>query len=215
MAWQLTRGLATGHCPSLPIMLRGGLLAWVWATTFILEAILFLVAGIVRHDLVFAPRWNLSGVLGAVVISVGLVGFPLVEVLSGYPLHALTVFGLSPCTTVIFFFGLLLWAQPPMPKYLLLLPLAWALTSTPNDLTLGIVAVITAGVLIWRDRTSIRQTVAAGVVLAMMIALLGHDDILIGIALVLIAVTFAQTILGDAQRLHVGRSPQSEQLLPS
>src|SRR5258708_28201382 len=25
MDWQLTRGLATGHCPSLPIMLRGGL----------------------------------------------------------------------------------------------------------------------------------------------------------------------------------------------
>ncbi len=29
MAWQLTRGLATGHCPSLPIMLRGGLLQYV------------------------------------------------------------------------------------------------------------------------------------------------------------------------------------------
>jgi hypothetical protein len=97
-------------------------LAWVWAATFILEAILYLVAGIVRRDLVFAPRWNLSGVLGAVVMSVGLVGFPLVEVFSGYPLHALTMFGLSPCTTVIFFFGLLLWARPPAPKYLLLPP---------------------------------------------------------------------------------------------
>src|SRR5215469_9905879 len=28
MAWQLTRGLATGHCPSLPITLRGGL--WMY-----------------------------------------------------------------------------------------------------------------------------------------------------------------------------------------
>jgi len=190
-------------------------LAWVWATTFILEAILFLVAGIVRHDLVFAPRWNLSGVLGAVVISVGLVGFPLVEVLSGYPLHALTVFGLSPCTTVIFFFGLFLWARPPVPKYLLLLPLAWALTSAPADLTLGTVAVITVGVLIWRDHTSIRQTVAAGVVFAVMIAFLGHDDLLIGIALVLVAVTFARTIWGDAQRLQVGQPPQPEQRLSS
>ncbi len=70
--------------------------AWVWVAVFLLEAILFLVAGIVRRDLVFAPRWDLSGVLGAVVIGVGLVGFPLVEALSGYPLHSLTVFGLSP-----------------------------------------------------------------------------------------------------------------------
>ena len=173
-------------------------LAWVWTATFILEAILFLVAGIVRRDLVFDPRWNLSGVLGAVIMSIGIVFFPLVEVLSGYPLHSLTVFGLAPCPTVIFFFGLLLWARPPAPKYLLLLPLAWALTSAPGDLTLGIVAVITVGVLIWRDRTSIRQTVAAGLLFAVMIALSGHDDLLIGIALVLVAVTFSQTIWGDA-----------------
>lgn len=190
-------------------------LAWVWAAIFSLEAILFLVAGIVRHDLVFTPRLNPSGVLGAVIISVGLVGFPLVEVLSGYPLHSLTVFGLAPCPTVIFFFGLLLWARPPVPRYLLLIPLAWALTSIPTDLTLGTVAVVTVGVLIWRDRTSIRQTVAAMVVLAMMIAFLGHDDWLIGISLVLVAVTFAQTIWGDTHRLHTGRPPQSEQRVQS
>jgi hypothetical protein len=190
-------------------------LAWVWVTVFILEAILFLVAGIVRRDLVFAPRWDLSGVLGAVVMGIGLVGFPLVEVLSGYPLHSLTLFGLSPCTTVIFFLGLLLWARPPAPKYLLLLPLAWALYAAPTDLTLGIVAVITVGVLIWRDRTSIWQTVAAGVLLAVMIALAGHNDLLIGIALVLVAVTFAQTIWADAQRLHAYQPSQSEQRLPT
>ncbi len=190
-------------------------LAWVWVATFILEAILFLVAGIVRRDLVFAPRWDLSSVLGAVFISIALVGFPIVELLSGYTLHSLTVFGLSPCTTVIFFFGLLLWARPPTPKYLLLLPLAWALDSAPTDLTLGIVAAITVGVLIWRDRTSIRQPVAAGLLLAVMIAFSGHSDVLIGIALVLVAVTFAQTIWGDAQRLHAGRPPRPERRLPS
>ena len=154
-------------------------LAWVWVAVFILEAILFLVAGIVRRDLVFAPRWDLSGVLGAVVMGIGLVGFPIVEVLSGYPLHALTVFGLAPCPTVIFFFGLLLWAQPPVPKYLLLLPLA-CITSAPTDLTLGTVAAITVGVRIWRDRTSIWQTGAAGLSFAVMIALSGHDDWLMG-----------------------------------
>ncbi len=190
-------------------------LAGVWVAVFILEAILFLVAGIMRRDLVFAPRWDMSGVLGAVVMSIGLVGFPLVEVLSGYPLHSLTVFGLSPCTTTIFFLGLLLWAQPPAPKYLLLLPLAWALQSAPSDLTLGIVAVFAVGVLIWRDRTSIRQTVAAGVLFALMIALSGHDDLLLGIALVLVAVTFAQAIWANVQQLNADQPSQSEQRLPT
>ncbi len=102
-------------------------LSWLWAATFILEALLFLVAGIVRRDLVIAPRWDLSSVLGAVFMFYGLVAYPIIGLLSGHPLHTLPVFGLSPCATVIFFFGLLLWARSPAPKYLLLLPLAWAL----------------------------------------------------------------------------------------
>ena len=58
-------------------------LAWLWAAAFILEAILFLVAGIVRRDLVFAPRWNLSSVLGALFMFYALVAYPIIEVLGG------------------------------------------------------------------------------------------------------------------------------------
>jgi hypothetical protein len=188
-------------------------LAWFWATTFILEAILFLVAGIVRRDLVIAPRWDLSSVLGAVFMFYALVAYPIIGLLSEHPLHTLPVFVLSPCATVIFFFGLLLWARPPAPKYLLLLPLAWALQATPANLAMA--GVITLGLIIWRDRTSSWQTVAAGVVLAVMIALSGHDDVLIGIALILTAVTLAQTIWGDAQRLRASRPGRPGRVLTS
>jgi hypothetical protein len=196
-------------------------LAWLWAATFILEALLFLVAGIVRRDLVIAPRWDLSSVLGAVFMLYAIVAYPTIGLLSGHPLHTLPVFGLSPCATVIFFFGLLLWARSPVPKYLLLLPLAWALEATPSNIAMGIVAdvglvvagVITVGLLIWRDRTSSWQTVAGGVLLAAMIAFSGHDDLMIGTALVLTAVTLAQTIRGDAQRLRASRHPQPERAL--
>ena len=198
-------------------------LAWLWAATFTLEAILLLVAGIVRRDLVIAPRWDLASVLGAVFISYALVVYPIIGVLGGHPLRSLPVFGLAPCPTVIFFFGLLLWARPPAPKYLLLLPLAWSLNATPTDLAMGIVAdvglvlagVTTVGVIIWRDRTSSWQTVAAGVVLAAMIVWSGHDDVLIGAALILVVVTFAQTIWGDAQRLRANRPPRPERALTS
>jgi len=62
-------------------------LAWLWAAIFILEAILLLVAGLVRRDLVFAPRWNLSSVLGALFMLYALVAYPIIEMLGGQPLR--------------------------------------------------------------------------------------------------------------------------------
>ena len=70
------------------------------------------------------------------------------------------LFGVSPCATVTFFFGLLLWALPPAPKYLLLMPLAWALNAAPHNMATGVAAdygmlaaaLVTAGWIIWRDR---------------------------------------------------------------
>ena len=208
------------------VLFSGTHMAWIsglLAAAFILEAILLLVAGIVRRDLVISPRWDLASVLGAVFILYALVAYPIIGLLGGQPLRSLPVFGLSPCATVIFSFGLLLWARPPAPKYLLLIPLAWGLGAGPGAMATGIVVdfglvlagAITAGVLIWRDRTSSWQTVAAGVVLAAMIAGSGHDDVLIGAALVLVVVTLAQTIWGDAQRLHAGRPPRAERALTS
>jgi hypothetical protein len=196
-------------------------LAWLWAALFILEAILLLVAGLLRRDLVFAPRWNLSSVLGALFMCYALVAYPIIEMLGGQPLSASPLFGLSPCVTVFFTFGLLLWARPPAPKYLLLLPLAWALEATPGNIAMGhvadfpliLVGAITVGLIIWRDCTARWQTVVAGLLLALMIALSGHDDLVIGTALVLTAMTLVQTIRGGAQQLRAERPQQPERRL--
>lgn len=186
-------------------------LAWLWATVFVLEAILLLVAGIVRHDLVIAPRWDLASLLGAAFILYALVAYPIIGLLGGHPLSTLPVFGLAPCATIIFIFGLLLWGRPAAPTYLLPVLLAWGLCAAPPMLATGIVAdvglvfagVITAGVLIWHGHTSTWQTVTAGLLLALMIAWSGHDDVLIGIALILTAVKLAQTTTGkDAAHAH-------------
>ena len=89
---------------------------------FTLQAVLLVVAGIARRDLVIRPRLDLSSGLGAVFIGYALIGYPLVGVLGGHALRVVPLFGVSPCATVTFFFGLLLWAVPPVPKYLLLMP---------------------------------------------------------------------------------------------
>lgn len=93
-------------------------------------------------------------------------------------------------TPGMFRFGLLLWAVPPGPKYVLPVPLAGSLGAAPSDLARGrrgllVAALITASLIIWRDRTTSPawQTVAAGLLLALVIAWSGHEDVLAGLAL--------------------------------
>jgi len=50
-------------------------------------------------------------------------------------------------------------------------------------------------------------------VLAVMIAFSGHDDWLMVIGLILVAMTLAQTIWSDARRLRASRPPQPERAL--
>ena len=117
-------------------------------------------------------------------------------------------------------FGVLLWARSPAPKYLLPILLAWGLCAAPPMLAMGFVAdgglvlagVTATGLLIWRDRTSTWQTVTAGLLLALLIAWSGHDNILIGIALVLTALTVTQAIRGNAQGLSASRPPRPGRL---
>jgi hypothetical protein len=192
-------------------------LSAVWAAVFTLQAVLLVAAGIARSDLVIRPRRDLASALGAVFIAFALIGYPLAGVLGGHALHVLPVFGLAPCATVAFFFGLLLWAVPPAPKYLLLVPLAWALTAAPPDMATGVVAdygmlvaaVITTGLVIWRDRAAgpAWHTVAAGLLFALMIALSGHDNLLIGLAVLLLAVMLVRALTGYLRRPHAGPVP--------
>src|SRR5271166_1997518 len=168
-------------------------LSSAWAAVFTLQAVLLLVAGVARSDLVIRPRRDLASGLGGVFIAYALIGYPVIGLLGGHPLRDLPVFGLAPCASVTFFFGLLV-------------PLARALTAVPPDMATGVaadygmlvVALIATGLIIWRDRawTPTWETVAAGLLLALMIAWSGHDNILIGLAVVLVAAALVEAITG-------------------
>ena len=72
----------------LPVLLPGISAvrnAWLWAAVFTLQAVLLVVAGIVRRDLVFGPGWNLASGLGAVFIGYALIGYPLAGCLHPQP----------------------------------------------------------------------------------------------------------------------------------
>jgi hypothetical protein len=131
------------------------------------------------------------------------------------------VFGVSPCASVTFLFGLLLWAIPPVPKYLLLMPLAWALNAAPPNMATGVAAdygmlvaaLIATGLVIWRDRAlgPAWHTVTAALLFAVMIVLSGHDNLLIGLAVVLLAVMLASAITGHSRTPHADGSAHLSQ----
>ena len=192
----------------------------MWAAVFTLQAVLLVVAGIVRRNLVIRPRWDLSSGLGAVFIAYALIGYPLVGVLAGHALRVVPLFGISPCASVTFFFGLLLWAVPPAPKYLLLVPLAWALNAAPPNMATGVVvdygmlvaAVITYGMdhlARYRLPGPAWHTVTAGLLFALVIAWSGHDNVLIGLTVVLLTVMLVRAITGHLRRPHAGPVPPS------
>jgi len=226
---QLVCGLAGAYSAWIGIgyfawQMPGMKFSWLWAPVFTLQGVLFVVAGVLRSDLVIRPGRNLASVAGAVVLGYALVGYPLVGMLGGHPLRTLPVIGLSPCATVVFFFGLLLWARPPAPGYVLLVPLAWALGAAPPDLARGVsgdygmlvAALITATLIIWRDRASrsAAHTLTAGLLLALMIGWSGHEDVLNGIALVALATIAILAIRAHRQlpRVRPATRPRVGQL---
>jgi hypothetical protein len=88
---------------------------------------------------------------------------------------------------------------------------AWRARNPNTPISSGrgmlVTAVITAGLIIWRDRASgpAWHTVTAGLLFALMIAWSGHDDVLIGVAIVLLVVMLALGITdgGDSYRHSV------------
>jgi Family of unknown function (DUF6064) len=133
----------------------------VFGAAFLLQAGLWLLAGVIRQDLRFEPKLTSVSAVGWALIGYALVVYPLLGLVAGHVYPRQPMFGVAPCPTVIFSFGLLLLTEPPVSKYLLVVPLVWAVTSGLSaPLNFGIyedLGLVTAGVvgtalLIWRDR---------------------------------------------------------------
>lgn len=111
--------------------------AVVFAAAFVVEAGLLFWFGVVRGQLVFEPRRDTTGVLGAILLVYALVIYPKLGSALGHAYPAAPTFGL-PCPTTIFTFGLLLWARPRVPFSLLIVPVLWAVVGSVAALQLGV-----------------------------------------------------------------------------
>ena len=105
---------------------------------FVVQAALFAVASL-RGRLRFSakPR-EFRTRMGLVLVGFSTIVYPLIGMATGHAYPNGPVFGVTPCPLVIFTFGLLLLSSKSMPKYLMAIPMAWALIGLPAAMSLGI-----------------------------------------------------------------------------
>jgi hypothetical protein len=133
----------------------------VFAAAFVLQGALFFTAGTLRRDLSFHIPATWTGFAGALLIAYAMLVYPLLGLLNGHVYPRQPMFGVAPCPTTIFTLGVLLLSATRVPRYLLVIPVAWALSAgiaapmaygVYEDFGLLFAGIFATGALIWRDR---------------------------------------------------------------
>ena len=113
-----------------PLALPAGVL-------FVVQGAL-LVLATVRGSLSFPRRLDAHAILGLAFVAYAMIAYPLLGASAGHRFPRSPVFGVAPCPTTIFTFGLLLLARGRVPGWLLPIPLAWSMVGLSAALQLGV-----------------------------------------------------------------------------
>ncbi len=112
--------------------------ALVFGALFVVQGVLFVIAGVARRRLVFGHSAGFVSVLGWVLVVYAAVLYPLLGQSTGHAYPAQPMFGITPCPVTIFTFGVLLLTTAPVPRWLLIIPLAWSFVGGSAAFMLGV-----------------------------------------------------------------------------
>ncbi len=140
-------------------------LAYVFGGLASLQGLLFFIAGFYQQKLSFKSHHEAYSIVGGFFILYGLLIYPILGYFLGHGYPHSPTFG-APCPTTIFTFGLLLWTDRKLPKYLLVIPLLWSMIGFFAAINWGVledimllIAGLTATAMIWyRDRGTTELT---------------------------------------------------------
>lgn len=100
------------------------------------------------------------------LIAYAMIVYPVIGTVLGHGYPSSPSFGVAPCPTTIFTFGLLLCTNARVPKSLLVIPLIWSLIGFYAAVSLGIrediglllAGLVCAGLIFWRDRPTVHTS---------------------------------------------------------
>ena len=126
--------------------------AWLFGAACLLGAAAFVRAGVLHRRLRFNGEARWRRIAGHALTAYALVAYPVLSLLLGRAYPALPTFG-TPCPTTIFTIGMLAFAAGPLPRYVLAVPIAWALVGGQAAFQLGMYedfGLIAAGIVgVW------------------------------------------------------------------
>lgn len=112
--------------------------AFLFGGLFVIQGILLAWLGVCRGRLDFARTSGAAAALGWLFVAYAMVIYPLIGHALGHGYPRSPSFGVAPCPTAIFTFGLFLWADRKLPAALLVVPFLWSLLGPSAAITLGI-----------------------------------------------------------------------------
>jgi hypothetical protein len=112
--------------------------AYAFGALFILQAGLLLYAVFRTPPLDFRFAPTVSHVAGSVFIVYAMGVYPVLNYVFDHTYPGMPVFGVTPCPTTIFTFGVLLYSKNRVPPYLIVAPALWSLVGTSAAVNLRI-----------------------------------------------------------------------------
>jgi hypothetical protein len=134
-------------------------LAILFVVLFIIQGVIFVVAGIIKPKFSFRLQWNAYSITGIVLALYALAGYPLLESLWGRAYPRSLPFGLVPCPTTLFTLALFLLADKNLPWYVFTIPITYAIcgivplaNGIHEDIGLVIGGVVTLILILYRNQ---------------------------------------------------------------
>ncbi len=129
--------------------------AYGFAALFVVQGVLFLAHGAIAGRLVFTRATGWRAAIGQALIVYAGLGYAALGHVLGHGWPNAPMFGVAPCPTTIFTFGVLMLATGPLPLWLVIVPVVWAgigataaiLLNVPEDLGLLLAGVL-GGILL-------------------------------------------------------------------
>lgn len=133
--------------------------AFGFGALFIIQGMLFLGIGLFTEKIQYRFKANTLGIIGIILVVYAMIIYPIIGAFldHGYPYSPM--FGVAPCPSTIFTFGLLLWSSQRIPWWFLVIPGIWSVIGFTAALQLGIIedtglfiaGILSIGLLLYRN----------------------------------------------------------------
>lgn len=136
--------------------------AYFFGALFVLQGIAFMLSGRMGNKIQYKFRKDIYSITGIIFTVYAMIVYPLVGHLLGHTYPQSPVFGVAPCPTTIFTFGILLQAKEKIPFWLLAIPALWSLIGFSaayqltiyEDMGLVVAGLLGTGMIIYRNTKS-------------------------------------------------------------